>query len=50
MADRVPTCGEDFCVECGDCIACYGDESSCIEGGSHIWPAVLFNEGAEHDE
>ena len=38
-----PTCGEDFCTECGDCIACYGDDE-CGEGGSHFWPKPLYGE------
>lgn len=28
-------CGEHFCDSCGDCMACYSDDS-CIDGGYHI--------------
>jgi hypothetical protein len=24
--DREPICGEDFCEDCGDCLACGGSE------------------------
>ena len=34
---RIPICGEDFCDRCGDCLACYGDEHSCIDGQPHLW-------------
>ena len=31
---REYVCGEDFCDECGDCLACYGSDP-CFDGGSH---------------
>jgi hypothetical protein len=31
-ASTAPVCGEDFCEECGDCIACYSDMPCCVQG------------------
>lgn len=28
--------GGPYCIECGDCIACHGDDP-CFDGGSHDW-------------
>ena len=39
----VIVCGEAFCEECGDCLACYGD-SPCADGGEHYWPLRAENE------
>lgn len=36
VEDRVPVCGEDFCDQCGDCLACYL-EDPCPGGGAHMW-------------
>ena len=35
---RDPECGEDFCDQCGDCLACYGSDP-CIpnDDGPHFW-------------
>ena len=40
--ERPPSCGEDFCEDCGDCIACYGGDP-CRNDQQHDWssrPAV----------
>ena len=29
--EAVPSCGEDFCDRCGDCLACY--RNGCYSGG-----------------
>jgi len=31
-----PVCGVDFCDNCGDCLACYG-EFECHDASSHQW-------------
>ena len=38
IEDREPTCGEDFCESCGDCLSCYGGHE-CTESsdGEHWW-------------
>jgi len=35
-----PVCGETFCEQCGDCLACYG-EDPCVNGGEHVCPPFL---------
>jgi len=30
-----PSCGEDFCEDCGDCLSCYGDSSG--DDCPHYW-------------
>lgn len=35
-----PVCGEDFCDSCGDCLACYWEDS--CRGGEHFW--VVYGE------
>lgn len=33
-----PTCGEDFCDACGDCLSCYaGDPCYSSNIGEHRW-------------
>lgn len=32
-----PICGVHFCDTCGDCLACYGDEDSCLDGQYHYF-------------
>jgi hypothetical protein len=32
--DANPVCGVDFCDNCGDCLACYGNEP-CVYGEHH---------------
>lgn len=32
VEDATPVCGEDFCDNCGDCLACFGDDDKCICG------------------
>jgi hypothetical protein len=41
MVERRPSCGEDFCFLCGDCMACYPDDP-CYENtypgnDQHVW-------------
>jgi len=40
VEEAKPVCNQDFCDECGDCLACYGEER-CWDGaydrGSHLW-------------
>jgi len=31
-----PVCGEDFCDDCGDCLACYA-EDICPYDRLHVW-------------
>jgi hypothetical protein len=38
--DATPFCGVDFCDECGDCLACYGDG---CEGGCRFLVDAEFN-------
>ena len=42
--DLEPECGVDFCDRCGDCLACYGDDT-CRHGGQHRW--VIYTD--DHD-
>lgn len=44
VTEGTPVCGVDFCDECGDCLACYGD-MPCRDGGEHHW--VQYGEAAE---
>lgn len=37
-----PICGEDFCDDCGECLACYPDG---WEGHSHTWVKYQGAEG-----
>lgn len=40
--EHLPSCGEDFCEDCGDCMACYGDDP-CRNDQGHDWsgsPAI----------
>ena len=41
----VPVCGEDFCVSCGDCLHCDGEDMCVSEEweGPHLW--VKYEEG-----
>jgi len=33
-----PECGHDFCDSCGDCLACYADDTCySSEDGEHFW-------------
>jgi hypothetical protein len=41
VVETEPICGEDFCDQCGDCLACQG-EGPCphaggVEGDTHDW-------------
>jgi hypothetical protein len=37
VIDAEPECGEDFCDQCGDCLACYSGDP-CYDGGDgHTW-------------
>lgn len=37
-AEPVPTCGEDFCDSCGNCLSCFGDETCYHDrDGKHTW-------------
>lgn len=38
-------CGFDFCDNCGDCMACYGGERSCSDGGIHR--RILYEDGLD---
>lgn len=41
VEEAEPECGDDFCEDCGDCLACYGDEPcSFSDSGRHRWIVV----------
>lgn len=43
-----PECGEDFCDQCGDCLACYGGDP-CEDGESgHNWIRYAEPEDGAH--
>lgn len=48
------SCGEDFCLACGDCLACYPDDP-CYENmggdgnGRHVWPEGVGDEEKASD-
>ena len=42
--EAVPVCGEDFCDECGDCLACYGSDP-CYYDKKHRW--IVYGEGGD---
>jgi hypothetical protein len=55
MKIPAPRCGIDFCERCGDCMACYGNESCYAAGvnnGPHIAPGPRRTEriGLTHAE
>lgn len=39
-----PTCGEDFCDRCGDCLHCHGDDW-CFESADHRHNWVVYADG-----
>lgn len=45
-----PSCGEDFCDDCGDCLYCYYEDS--CPGGYHRWVVYDDHEKwkADHPE
>lgn len=34
--EATPTCSEDYCDFCGDCLACYAD-IPCMKKEGHLW-------------
>ena len=43
-------CGIDFCLLCGECMACYGDEKCpCREDGGFHVPPPKEEKGWAHD-
>ena len=41
-------CGEHFCETCSDCMHCYGDEATCLDGGSHYFDRRAIETHPEH--
>lgn len=54
--EREPTCGEDFCDRCGDCLACdgdgpcYGSGSADDNPGGHWWVVYELKEKDEQGD
>ena len=46
--DATPQCGKDFCDDCGDCLACYGeDDCGGVPGRKHKWIAYARKDNYE---
>lgn len=44
-----PTCGEDFCNYCGDCLHCYVSDP-CAEGRGAFHEWVIYGDDARVEE